>query len=82
MSREEILARVSGIVADVVGIDRLVLEPSMSAADVEGWDSLTNVQILVSIEATFGIRFRVGEIAAIRNVEELVARIASRVAAG
>ncbi len=82
MSNEEILAQVSDIVDETVGLDGLVLEPSMSAADVDGWDSLTNVQILVSLEDTFGIRFRTGEIATIENIGQLVERIAARLASG
>jgi acyl carrier protein len=78
MTHDEILAKVSDIVAEIVGLDGVVLQPSTSAADVEGWDSLANVQILVSIETTFGLRFRTGEIATIRNVGELVERIAER----
>lgn len=81
MTRDQILARVSDIVGDTLGLDGLVLQPSMSAADVEGWDSLTNVQILVSIEGTFGVRFKTGEIATTRNVGELVDRIAGHLGA-
>lgn len=76
--RDRILEQVSQIVAETVGLDALALTPAMTAADVDGWDSLANVQIIVAIEKRFGIRFRTGEIAAIRNVGELVARIEGR----
>jgi acyl carrier protein len=79
MTDDQILLRVGEIVADTVGLDTLVLTPATTAADVEGWDSLANVQIIVAIEKRFGIRFRTGEIASIRNVGELVARVAARI---
>jgi acyl carrier protein len=79
MTESQILERVGEIVADTLGLDTVVLSAATTAADVDGWDSLANVQIIVAIEKRFGIRFRTGEIAAISNVGELVARIASRV---
>lgn len=79
MTDDQILNRVGEIVGETVGLETLVLTPTTTAADVEGWDSLANVQIIVAIEKRFGIRFRTGEIASIKNVGELVARIAARV---
>jgi acyl carrier protein len=79
MTEAQILERVGEIVADTLGLDTVVLSAATTAAEVDGWDSLANVQIIVAIEKRFRIRFRTGEIAAIRNVGELVARIASRV---
>ncbi|HYN08786.1 MAG TPA: acyl carrier protein [Vicinamibacterales bacterium] len=78
MTDDQILYRVGEIVAETVGLATLALTPATTAADVEGWDSLANVQIIVAIEKRFGIRFRTGEIASIKSVGELVARIASR----
>ena len=78
MTHAQILEQVSEIVADTIGLESLVLTPASTAADVEGWDSLANVQIIVAIEKRFGIRFRTGEIATIKNVGELIARIAGR----
>jgi acyl carrier protein len=75
MTGDEMLQRVSEIVAETVGLETLVLTPTTTAADIEGWDSLANVQIIVAVERRFGIRFRTGEIAAIKNVGELIARI-------
>ena len=79
MTEAEILSRVGEIVAETVGLGTLVLTATTTATDVEGWDSLANVQIIVAVEKRFGIRFRTGEIASIKNVGELVARIASRI---
>jgi len=79
MKHDDVQARVTEIVADVLGLDDLKLEPSMTAADVDGWDSLAHVQIIVAVEKSFGIRFSTGEIASIENVGVLFDRIAGRV---
>ena len=81
MTHSEILDKVSDIVGQVVGIDDLKLSPSSTAADVDGWDSLTHVQIMVALERALGVRFRTGEMASLANVGELVDRIAARLSA-
>ena len=78
MTHGEILDKVSDVVGQVVGADDLKLSPASTAADVDGWDSLTHVQIMVALERAFGVRFRTGEMASLANVGELVDRIAAR----
>ena len=78
MTDAEILERLNGVVSDTLDLDTVSLEPSTTAADVDGWDSLAHIQIIVAIERSFGIRLRVGEMASIANVGELVSRIAAR----
>jgi acyl carrier protein len=79
MKHERIFEHVSRIVAETLDLEDLVLDPNMSAADIPGWDSLSNVQIMVAVERAFGVRFHTGEIASLANVGELVARVESRV---
>ena len=79
MTADQIRDRVATIVAETLGLDGVLLADHTTAADVEGWDSLANVQIIVAIEKMFGIRFRTGEIPAIKNVGDLVARIGGRI---
>lgn len=78
MTHTEILDGLNAIVGDVLALDNLSLDPSMTAGDVPGWDSLTHVQIIVAVEQAFGIKFRTGEMAGIADVGELVSRIAKR----
>lgn len=73
-----ILARVRAVMADVFGDDNVVIEASTTAADVEGWDSVRNIEVMVALENEFGIRFNTGEMATLANVGQLVTRIAGR----
>ena len=82
MNDDQILERLAGIVRDVLNLNVVTLRPSTTAADVEGWDSLAHVQIMVAIEQTFGTRFRTGEIAGVSNIGELVQRIRVKLPAG
>jgi acyl carrier protein len=49
----------------------LELKRSTSANEVEGWDSLTYINLIVAIESEFRIRFTTAEITALKNVGEL-----------
>lgn len=58
-------------------IDRI--GPSTSADDVFGWDSIAHVNLIVSIEEEFGVRFEPDEITAFSNVGELIEMIARKI---
>jgi acyl carrier protein len=52
--------------------DDLVVNRETTARDVEGWDSLTHVTLLVSLEERFKIRFKSSEVSDLKNVGELL----------
>ena len=63
------------ILQDVFEDDALVATPELSAADVDGWDSLSNVRLFLAVEQELKVRFSASEIGAIENVGDLVAAI-------
>jgi len=75
MERTEILKRVNGIFCDVLDNEELVLTEETTADDVEEWDSLSHIQLIVAIEKSFGVKFTSKEILRWQNVGELVASI-------
>lgn len=78
MNRTEILHSVNEIFADVLDNPSILLNESTTAEDVEEWDSLTHVQLVVAIEKKFGIRFTAKEIQRWANVGELLTSIESK----
>lgn len=52
--------------------DALVINRNTTAKEVVGWDSLTHVTLLVSLEERFGVRFKSSEVADLKNVGELL----------
>lgn len=64
----ERLTRTFRFVFDDPGLE---LKRSTSAKEVEGWDSLTYINLIVAIESEFRIRFTTAEITALQNVGEL-----------
>ena len=56
----------------------LVVQSHTTAHDVENWDSLMHIQLIVAVEKHFGVRFGVGEIEKLQNVGDMMALIASK----
>lgn len=78
MDRSEILKTVQEIFRDILDDEEIVLEDSTTADDVEGWDSLTHIQLIVAIEKQFKIKFTSKEILSWRNVGEMIDSIAAK----
>jgi acyl carrier protein len=57
----------------------LTLHDGMTSADVDGWDSITHIQLIVDIERTFGIKFTLAEIQRLDNVGTLIRLIGQKV---
>lgn len=59
------------IFCDVFDDDELLISEVTTSLDIEGWDSLANIRIMVSIEKAFGIRFTAAEISNLKDVGAL-----------
>ena len=72
MDEKDILARIAQIVREELDDDSIVLTPATKASDVEGWDSLAHVRIVVGVEKAFNARFPTGDINRLASVGDLV----------
>jgi len=64
---EAIRTEVQQIFRDVFGDDTLVLRDEMTANDVEGWDSLTHLNLIIAMEKRLGIKFATAEISHLKD---------------
>lgn len=71
-SRAAILAAIQEIVESVLGVPDLGMTEETTAQDVDGWDSLTHVQIIVGVEQHYGIRFSFSEVAQLEDAGSLI----------
>ena len=78
MERSDIFKKVNEIFCDELDNDDIVLKDDTTADDVDEWDSLSHVQLIVAIEKVFGIKFTSNEILSWKNVGELIDSIENR----
>ncbi len=69
------LQRLSPIFQDVLDDDSLSIDATTTAQDVDGWDSLAHIRLVVSIEKAFSLRFSAAEISELQNVGDMAALI-------
>ena len=67
------------IFCEVFDDDEIKLTPEMTADDVDGWDSLSHVNLIVTIETRFKIRFNQKELLTFKNVGDLMKSIESKI---
>jgi acyl carrier protein len=77
-----IISEVTEVMRDVFGDDEIVLTETTTAGDVDGWDSLMHLNLVIGLERQFKIRFSTAEIAQMKeagqNIGTLVQLIARK----
>lgn len=78
MKRNEILNLLNQVLIDVFDNESILLSEQTTANDIEEWDSLSHIQLIVEIEKTFKIRFTSREILSWNNIGEMIDSIISK----
>ena len=78
MERKEIFERLNEVFRDVFDDEEIVVNENTTSKDIEDWDSLEHINLIVAVEQEFGIKFNMGEVTTMKNVGEMVDIIISR----
>jgi acyl carrier protein len=78
MKNFELIDTVTSIFREVFDDETLVLNDNMSASDIDEWDSLTHIRLIVSHEIEFGIKFSIAEVSELNNVGEFINLLESK----
>lgn len=78
MEKNEIMAEVQEIFRDVLDNEDIELTPETMADDIEEWDSLSHIQLIVAIEKHFKVKFTSKEILSWKNVGEMIDCISTK----
>jgi len=71
----DILNKLQEIFRDVFDDETIVLTNETTQDDIEDWDSLEHINLVVAIENHFNVKFNMGEVTAFKNVGEMVDKI-------
>ncbi len=75
---EKIYERLNKVFRDIFDDDSIVVTAETTANDIEDWDSLEHINLVVAVEQEFGIKFSMKEVTGMKNVGEMVDIIISR----
>jgi acyl carrier protein len=70
--------RLTKVFRDIFDDEKIVISREMTAADVEEWDSLSHINLLVAIEKEFSIAFSLGEVKNLKNVGGMIDLISEK----
>jgi len=71
MTREEVMKKLNEIFRNVFDDETIVLTDETNANDIEDWDSLEQINLIVNIENEFGMMFDMSEVSDLANVGEM-----------
>ena len=72
MESKEILKVLNDVFKDVFDDDMLILTPDTTAKDIEEWDSLNQIKLIIECERAFDIRLKARDINMLENIGEMV----------
>lgn len=72
MTREEIYVDLTEIFRDIFDDDELIISDATTADDIDEWDSLEQINLLVAIEKQFNIKIGLADVSGLENVGAMV----------
>jgi acyl carrier protein len=66
------LNKLNSVFCEVFDDEEMKITPEMTANDVDGWDSLSHVNLIIAVETRFGVRFSQKELMTLKKVGDLV----------
>ena len=79
MTRESIYVKLNEVFQDIFDDEDIIVNDTTTADDIEDWDSLEHINLVVAVEKKFNIKFNMGEVSSFKNVGEMVDIIIKRV---
>jgi acyl carrier protein len=72
MSRAEIHSKLTHLIREFFDLPHLVVDTSTTADQVEGWDSIAHIELIVAVEKAFAVRFTTKEVKSLSTVGDLI----------
>jgi acyl carrier protein len=72
MEKTDIAVKLESVFQSVFKRSDITITREMTAHDVENWDSLNHVQLVIHVEEAFGVKFKLREVLGLKNVGDLI----------
>ena len=79
MTKEQVYEMLDEVFQDVFDDENIHVTPETTANDIEDWDSLEHINLVVAVETKFGVKFNMNEVVNMKNVGEMVDIILERI---
>lgn len=79
MTKEEVFEKLNQVFRDVFDDDEIQVDDNTTSGDIEDWDSLEHINLIVAVEKKFGMKFNMGEVTTMKNVGEMADIILQRI---
>jgi acyl carrier protein len=72
MSADPVVAPLTELFREVFGDDSIVLQRELTARDIDGWDSMVHLRLILAIERRFGVHLPSTKVAGLKNVGDMI----------
>lgn len=72
MVRKEVLEKINELGRDIFDDEDIMIDENTTAEDIDGWDSLTHLELIDALESEYNVKLTMGEIQGSQNVGELI----------
>jgi acyl carrier protein len=80
MQDSQIYEKLTSVFHDVFDDKSILVGPDTSASDIENWDSINHINLVLAIQASFGVKFSTAELESMESVGDIVAFIKKKLA--
>jgi acyl carrier protein len=78
LNREEVVERLNHLFRDIFDDDDISVTDATTAADIDGWDSLAHITLILGVEREFRIKMTAAEVGSLKNVGQMIDIITAR----
>ena len=78
LDREKVVDRLNDVFRDIFDDDDIAVTDATVAADIDGWDSLAHITLILGVEREFRIKMTAAEVGSLKNVGQMIDVIAAR----
>ena len=71
--------RLQEILRDIFDDEELIIREDMSANDIEDWDSLAQINLIIAIEKEFKVKFNLEEVSSLKNIGEMLELLSKKI---